>query len=89
MTISARDIDHLSLTLSDPETAAGRLEQLGFNLTPEGVEPRCVCFQPARDDVPNYIELLQGDPSSVAMARKPRSAAASVPPRSFTRRWRR
>ena len=61
MKISARDIDHLSLTLSDPETAATRLQQLGFNLTPEGVEPRCICFQPDQDDVPNYIELLQGD----------------------------
>jgi hypothetical protein len=68
MTISARDIDHLSLTLSDPETAAARLQQLGFTLTPEGVEPRCICFQPDRDDVPNYIELLQGDPDVTAIA---------------------
>jgi hypothetical protein len=68
MKISARDIDHLSLTLSDPEAAASRLLQLGFNLTPEGVEPRCICFQPDQDDVPNYIELLQGDPAVVALA---------------------
>jgi hypothetical protein len=68
MKISARDIDHLSLTLSDPETAAARLQQLGFTLTPEGVEPRCICFQPDRDDVPNYIELLQGDPDVAAIA---------------------
>ena len=68
MKISARDIDHLSLTLSDPETAANKLGQLGFNLTPEGVEPRCICFQPDQDDVPNYIELLQGDPPSIALA---------------------
>jgi glyoxalase-like protein len=68
MKISARDIDHLSLTLSDPETAAARLQQLGFTLTPEGVEPRCICFQPDRDDVPNYLELVPGDPESVAMA---------------------
>jgi hypothetical protein len=68
MKISARDIDHLSLTLSDPEAAAQKLAQLGFTLTPEGVEPRCVCFQPDRDDIPNYIELLQGDPAVVALA---------------------
>lgn len=68
MRISARDIDHLSLTLSDPESAANRLQQLGFNLTPEGTEPRCICFQPDQDDVPNYIELLQGDPAVVALA---------------------
>ena len=55
MKISARDIDHLSLTLTEPEAAATRLLQLGFNLTPEGVEPRCICFQPDQDDVPNYI----------------------------------
>ena len=68
MKISARDIDHLSLTLSDPESAATRLQQLGFNLTPEGVEPRCICFQPDQDDVPNYIELLQDYPATIAMA---------------------
>src|SRR3984893_18049815 len=68
MKISARDIDHLSLTLSDPAATANRLLQLGFNLTPEGVEPRCICFQPDQDDVPNYIELLQGDPAVVALA---------------------
>src|SRR5258705_13669517 len=68
MTISARDIDHLSLTLTDPDSAAVSLQQLGFNLTPEGVEPRCICFQPDQDDVPNYIELLQGDPTTIALA---------------------
>jgi hypothetical protein len=68
MKISARDIDHLSLTLSDPESAATRLQQLGFNLTPEGVEPRCICFQPDQDDVPNYLELLQGDPAGISLA---------------------
>src|SRR5215203_1176408 len=61
MKISARDIDHLSLTLTEPEAAATRLQQIGFNLTPEGVEPRCICFQPAEDDIPNYIELLEAD----------------------------
>lgn len=68
MKISARDIDHLSLTLSDPASAAAALQQLGFNLTPDGVEPRCICFQPDQDDVPNYIELLQDDPAQVALA---------------------
>ncbi|GEP54142.1 VOC family protein [Reyranella soli] len=68
MKISARDIDHLSLTLTDPESAATRLQQLGFNLTPEGVEPRCICFQPDQDDVPNYLELLQGEPPVIAVA---------------------
>jgi len=68
MKISARDLDHLSLTLTDPEGAASRLQQLGFNLTPEGVEPRCICFQPDQDDVPNYIELMQGDPTGVSLA---------------------
>lgn len=67
MPISARDIDHLTLTLLDPESAASRLAALGFTLTPEGVEPRCVCFQPSRDDIPNYLELLQGEPA-VAVA---------------------
>jgi hypothetical protein len=68
MKISARDIDHLSLTFSDPAAAAARLEQLGFKFTPEGVEPRCICFQPDQDDVPNYIELLEGDPAGIALA---------------------
>jgi hypothetical protein len=68
MTISARDIDHLSLTLSDPASAAAALQQLGFSLTPDEVEPRCICFQPDQDDVPNYIELLQGDPARAALA---------------------
>src|SRR5258708_39182479 len=68
MKIAARDIDHVSLTLSDPEAAAVRLQQLGFNLTPQGVEPRCICFQPDQDDVPNYVELLQRHPTVVALA---------------------
>jgi hypothetical protein len=68
MPVSARDIDHLGLTLIDPQAAASRLQQLGFNLTPEEVEPRCVCFQPALDDVPNYLELTQGDPPGAALA---------------------
>lgn len=62
MKVSARDIDHLSITTAAPEAVAARLQQLGFNMTPEGVEPRCLCFQPHRDDVPNYIELLEGEP---------------------------
>ncbi len=68
MKISARDIDHLTVTASDPDGAAAKLEQLGFKLTPEGVEPRCICFQPDRDDIPNYIELLLGDPAVVSLA---------------------
>src|SRR5262245_17107130 len=62
MSISARDIDHLSITLPAPDELVGRLQQLGFTLTPEGVEPRCICFQPAEDDIPNYIELIEGEP---------------------------
>jgi hypothetical protein len=61
MDISARDIDHLSLTMAAPAELAGRLSLIGFTLTPEGVEPRCVCFQPAEDDIPNYIELIEGE----------------------------
>ena len=61
MKISARDIDHLSLMSPTRQTTAAKLQQLGFNLTPDGVEPRCICFQPDSDDIPNYIELLAGD----------------------------
>ncbi|HYD06662.1 MAG TPA: hypothetical protein VEC60_13095, partial [Reyranella sp.] len=61
MKIEARDIDHLGLTVGAPDALAGKLQQLGFTLTPEGVEPRCVCFQPADDDLPNYIELVEGE----------------------------
>jgi hypothetical protein len=68
MKISARDIDHLSVSHTDFEATAAKLEQLGFKLTPEGVEPRCICFQPDRDDVPNYIELLAGDVTRIALA---------------------
>ena len=68
MDISARDIDHLSLTLPAPDELAGKLQQLGFTLTPEGVEPRCICFQPAEDDVPNYIELIEGEQQQTALA---------------------
>jgi hypothetical protein len=67
MAISARDIDHLGLTLIDPQAAASRLQQLGFTVTPEEVEPHCVCFQPALDDVPNYLALVQGDPPGIAL----------------------
>ena len=68
MKISARDIDHLSLTLSDPEAAATRLQQLGFTLTPEGDASRCICFEPHSDGVPSYIELVEGDPPGLAVA---------------------
>ena len=62
MKITARDIDHLSMTVGSPDALAGKLQQLGFTLTPEGVEPRCICFQPAEDDLPNYIELIEAEP---------------------------
>jgi hypothetical protein len=68
MKASARDIDHLTVTAGDPGVMTGRLAQLGFTLTPEGVEPRCVCFQPALDDVPNYIELMEGSPDGLSLA---------------------
>src|SRR5215475_12503325 len=61
MAISARDIDHLTVTVPAPDELAGKLAEIGFTLTPEGVEPRCICFQPAEDDVPNYIELIEGE----------------------------
>jgi hypothetical protein len=61
MKVTARDIDHLSINVDSPDALANRLLQLGFNLTPEGVEPRCICFQPAEDDLPNYIELVEGE----------------------------
>ncbi len=61
MKVTARDIDHLSIATPDPEALAIKLQQIGFNLTPEGVEPRCICFQPAEDDIPNYVELIEAD----------------------------
>jgi hypothetical protein len=64
MSIEARDIDHLSLSVGAPDALASKLQQFGFTLTPEGVEPRCLCFQPAEDDVPNYIELVEGEPGT-------------------------
>ena len=67
MPISARDIDHLSITVQAPDELIGKLQQIGFTLTPEGVEPRCICFQPAEDDIPNYLELIEGEPK-VALA---------------------
>ena len=62
MKIEARDIDHLTLSVGSYDDLANKLQQLGFTLTPEGVEPRCICFQPAEDDVPNYLELIEGEP---------------------------
>ena len=61
MKVSARDVDHLTLTTASPDELATKLQQIGFNLTPESVEPRCICFQPAEDDLPNYLELLEGE----------------------------
>ena len=68
MKISARDIDHVSATLGDLSDTTAKLGQLGFNLTPEGVEPRCICFQPGSDDIPNYIELLEGEATRISLA---------------------
>lgn len=82
MTISARDIDHLSLTLADPDSVAARLQQLGFTLTPEGGDSRCLCFEPHRDDVPSYLELTVGDPPGVALALN--VAEADGEPRTLT-----
>jgi len=62
MAIAARDIDHLSITAPAPDELAGKLQLIGFTLTPDGVEPRCLCFQPAEEDVPNYLELIEGEP---------------------------
>lgn len=64
---SARDIDHLRITTAAPDELANLLQQLGFTTTPEGVEPRCICFQPDSDEIPNYIEMIEGEPS-VALA---------------------
>ncbi|MBS0521192.1 MAG: VOC family protein [Proteobacteria bacterium] len=61
MKVSARDIDHLIVMTPDPDALVTRLQQLGFNATPEGVEPRCLCFQPQLEDIPNYIEVIEGD----------------------------
>src|SRR4029079_12262308 len=62
MKITARDIDHLSVIAAAPDDLVAKLQQIGFNFTPDGVEPRCICFQPAEDDIPNYSELIEGEP---------------------------
>jgi len=69
MKIPVRDIDHLTLNSTQPGAVATKLEQLGFTLTPDGVWPRCICFMPADDDIPNYIEIAQSpvDFMNVAM----------------------
>jgi hypothetical protein len=61
----ARDIDHLTLMLPDLGAAAAKLQQLGFNLTPEESDPRVICFQPAEDDIPNYLELTESETEGV------------------------
>lgn len=68
MKISARDIDHLTINVADPDGMAAKLQQVGFALTPEGSEPRCICFQPAQDDIPNYIEILESDLQAMMLA---------------------
>ena len=65
MKTPARDIDHLTLMLPDLGAAAAKLRQLGFNLTPEESDPQIICFQPAEDDVPNYLELTESDAAGV------------------------
>jgi hypothetical protein len=67
MKITARELDHLSVTVASPDALAVKLQQLGFTLTPEGVEPRCICFQPADDELPNYIEFIEGE-AGIALA---------------------
>ena len=59
MKITVRDIDHLTLNSTQPGAVATKLEQLGFTLTPDGVWPRCICFVPADEDIPNYIEIAE------------------------------
>ncbi len=59
MKISALDIDHLTINATEPGVTATRLEQLGFTLTPDGAWPRCICFVPADEDIPNYIEIAE------------------------------
>lgn len=59
MKITVRDIDHLTLNATQPGAVATKLEQLGFTLTPDGVWPRCICFVPADEDIPNYIEIAE------------------------------
>ena len=68
MKITARDIDHLTMTLADPARAAIQLQQLGFNLTPAESDPRVICFQPADEEVPNYIDLTEGDFQGLTLA---------------------
>lgn len=68
MKIAARDIDHLTVNSDDAGSVAAKLAQLGFNLTPEGDGPRCICFQPAEDDIPNYIEVTEGPASFLNLA---------------------
>lgn len=68
MKVSARDIDHVTITAADPVTVAARLEQVGFTLTPAETEPRCICFPPAEDDIPNYLDLVEGSPEGVTLA---------------------
>src|ERR1700681_1493215 len=54
MKISARDIDHVSATLGDLSDTATKLGQL--------------CFQPGSDEIPNYIELLEGEATRISLA---------------------
>lgn len=68
MNVPARDIDHLTVTTADPGTLSAKLKQVGFTLTPDEVEPLCICFPPAEDDIPNYIEVVEGPADFVTLA---------------------
>jgi len=68
MKISSREIDHLSVAHADADATATLWSRLGFNLTPEGVEPRCICFQSVDDEIPNYIALKGGDETRFSLA---------------------
>jgi hypothetical protein len=68
MIVSARDIDHLTLNVADPGAVAARMQQVGFALTPEDSDLRCICFPPAEDDIPNYIEIAEASPEGMTLA---------------------
>ena len=68
MKASARDIDHLTVTTADAGKLLAKLRQVGFTFTPEEVEPLCICFPPAEDDIPNYLEITEGPAEFVTLA---------------------
>ena len=62
------DIDHLMLSVADPDAAAADFARLGFTVTPLSAMPqiglanRCVLLTPAQKGAANYLELLGHDP---------------------------